>query len=482
MADKIPILIKPQQGRQEQFLSSPADIVIYGGSAGGGKTWALLLDQLRDINTNGFNALILRRTYPEVTNQGGLWDESEKIYPLAGGTGVEGALAWKFPAGATVEFGHLNHEKDLSKYDGAQICSLAFDQLEHFTRKMFFYMLMRNRSVCGVPPRVRATCNPPDPADDGSDWLTNFLDYWIDQDGYANLNRAGHVRYMVQYNDEIIWSSDPEELLREYPGYFMLSVAFIPATVYDNKILLERDPNYIARLQALPYIERQRFLGDRERGGNWRVAAASGKVFNREWFDVVQYAPPGGVECAGWDFAATMRSVKNNDPDYTCRIKIRRLNGIYYVVDRVRDRFAAGEVDAVIHKITGDDLLIARNSSTAYRLRWETEPGSAAIRETERMKRELRKRYPGLNADGVSSMGDKIAKSRSFAVAAENGLVKVVAASWTDEYLNQLHGFPDKPHDDDIDASGVAFRGLEDTPETNSTTRRTVSAWERGSL
>ena len=74
--------IKPQEGRQENFMATPADLAFFGGSAGCGKTWALLLEPVRHIDNSGFGAIFFRRTYPEITVQDGPWDESHKIYPL----------------------------------------------------------------------------------------------------------------------------------------------------------------------------------------------------------------------------------------------------------------------------------------------------------------------------------------------------------------------------------------------------------------
>ena len=105
------IELRPQEGPQEAFLSSPADIVIYGGSAGGGKTYALLMEPLRHINNPGFGAVIFRRESTQITNEGGLWDTAATIYPPLGGQPrVTPKMLYRWPSGAKVGFGHLNAE------------------------------------------------------------------------------------------------------------------------------------------------------------------------------------------------------------------------------------------------------------------------------------------------------------------------------------------------------------------------------------
>lgn len=448
--------IRPQPGRQEQFLSSPADITIYGGSAGGGKTWSLLLEGLRHKSVKGFGAVIFRRTFPEITNEGGLWDESENIYRPAGGIPTTGNLLWRFPAGSRISFAHLQHDKDLQKYDGAQICLLCFDQLEHFTERQFFYLLIRNRSTCGVKPYIRATCNP-----DPDSWLASFLAWWIDEDGYANLDRAGKVRYFIRVNDAIIWADTPEELKKRYPEQDPKSVTFIPATVYDNKRLLEKDPGYLANLKNLPLVERERFLGDSKRGGNWKIKPTAGKVFNRSWFEIVDYVPDGGIEGSGWDFAATEKSKDNPDPDYTARIKMRKVGGIIYILDLLFDRYAAGEIDRLMMNTSQQDRATAQAANARFVLRWEIEGGSAGLREEARMVRQLH----GYDAKGVKVTGDKVTRARPLAVQAEKGNVKLLAGPWNDKFLTYFHGFPDLPHDDPIDAGTVIYNEIAEMQE-----------------
>ncbi len=143
--------IRPQEGPQTAFLSTTADIAIYGGAAGGGKSFGLLLEPLRNVHNPGFGAVIFRRQGVEIKKEGGLWDESQNIFPQCGGVSREGLLDWKFPraqgtSGARISFSHLEQEKDKYTWQGAQIALIEFDELTHFTKTQFFYMLSRNRS------------------------------------------------------------------------------------------------------------------------------------------------------------------------------------------------------------------------------------------------------------------------------------------------------------------------------------------------
>ena len=143
---------------------------IFGGSAGGGKTYALLVEPLRHVGNPEFGAVIFRRTVPEITHEGGLWDESKKIYPLLNAMSNENEKQFRFPSGSKITFSHMLREADKEAWKSAQVPLIIFDQLEMFSRTQFFYMLSRNRSLCGVRPYVRASCNP-EPG-----WLAEWLD------------------------------------------------------------------------------------------------------------------------------------------------------------------------------------------------------------------------------------------------------------------------------------------------------------------
>lgn len=278
------IEIKPQSGPQTAFLSSPADVVIYGGAAGGGKTFGMLMEPLRHVGVKNFQAVLLRRTSKQITKAGGPWDESQNLYPLVGGKSRSTMLEWEFPAGSKISMGHIEYDKDLDSWLGAQIALIMFDQLETFTERMFFYMLSRNRSACGVRPYIRATCNP-----DARSWLAGFLHWWIDQDtGYPIPERSGVVRWMSRIGRDIHWDGSRQAGIERCLASGMepslaeitpKSVTFIPAKLDDNKILMRKDPGYKANLNSLPKYDRERLLG-----GNWKERPETGE-FPFHWFD-----------------------------------------------------------------------------------------------------------------------------------------------------------------------------------------------------
>jgi len=278
--------IKPQEGPQTAFFESPADIVIYGGAAGGGKSWALLVEPLRHIlyGVKNFTNVIFRRTSPEITNPGGLWDESFKLYAPLGFKPNETMLSWYDPkSGNEIKLSHMQYEKDLASWWGAQVCLIQFDELNTFTRRQFFEMLARNRSTCGVMPYMRASCNP-----DPDSWVLELIDWWIEGDktsveyGLPILDRSGKIRWFAVIEDKLAWASTKQALLDKFPKCLPLSITFIPAKLEDNKILMDGDPSYAAKLEALPYARKMAL-----RYGNWRIRQ-EGVLFKRKWFKYIE--------------------------------------------------------------------------------------------------------------------------------------------------------------------------------------------------
>lgn len=448
--------IEPQPGPQTEFLRCSADVAFYGGSAGGGKTYALLLNPLYHIDNPKFGAVTFRRTTKQVRSEGGLWDTAEELYSAIGAKLNQQDLSAKFPGGATHTFAHMEHEKNRTDWQGAQIPLIQWDELTHFTWKQFSYMLSRNRSVSGVPGRIRATLNP-----DPDHWARRFIDWWIGEDGLAIEERSGVVRYFILNADDVIWGDTREELLEKYPGSLPKSFTFIRSSLEDNKILMEADPGYLANLQALPRVERAQLLK-----GDWNIRPHAGMFFQRSDFEIVDAAPACTRWVRGWDQAGTKKNRDTEDPDFTVGVKMGRTRDDRYVVAHV-ERFQENPsvVDSKIKKLATSD-------GRDVTVRLVQDPGQAGKSQVRAQVRML----AGYVVRYKTATGDKAARAKPFASQVEAGNVLLVRGPWNEAYLNELENFTGTDqdgHDDQVDASADAFDEL---TRSGSTTTKGLKA------
>ncbi|MFB9355112.1 phage terminase large subunit [Sneathiella chinensis] len=436
--------IRPQPGPQEAFLSSAADIAIYGGAAGGGKSFALLLEPLRHVGIGGFRSVLFRRTGKQIRNEGGLWDASRELYGKTGAAARETDLSWRFASGAAISFGYMEHEKNRYDWQGTEITCIGFDELTHFTESQFFYMLSRNRSTCGVRPYVRATCNP-----DADSWVARFIDWWIDpQTGYPIKDRSGVVRWFVRDEDALVWADGEAELTQRFPGAVPKSVTFIAANIEDNRILLERDRGYRANLAALDRVERERLLL-----GNWKIRPAAGEYFRRGWFRIVD-RPPADIQrsARGWDLAAS----EGGQGDWTVGARVGRTESGGYVIEHVeRLRASPGGVEGTIQALATQD-----GARVAIAL--PQDPGQAGKAQAKRFVALL----AGYRVRARPVSGDKVTRAAPFSAQVEAGNVVLVNGLWNEAFLRELENFPGGRHDDQVDAVVEAFNALQETRQT----------------
>ena len=241
------------QPKQAVFQSRGEYEALYGGAAGGGKSDALLTEALRQVHIPHYRGLILRKTYPQLSE---LIDRSRDLYSPAFPKAKynDSKHFWIFPSGAKIYFGAMQHTKDRINYQGKRYDFIAFDELTHFTWDEYSYMFSRNRpSGSGTRVYIRATTNP---GGIGHSWV----------------------------KERFITAAPPltpikTEMNIVKPDGGLMTVTrnriFVPSTVFDNSELLKNDPNYLANLSMLPEKEKNALLY-----GDWD--SFTGQVF-AEW-------------------------------------------------------------------------------------------------------------------------------------------------------------------------------------------------------
>ena len=447
--------LRPQPGPQEMFLATKADICIYGGgAAGGGKTYGLLLDALRHKNRPGFGEVIFRKNSIQIYNEGGLLDESLRMY-----SGIKGAELkrsprpqWTFNGKGKVSFAHIDGDDDLKKFQGSQMAAIGFDELTHFTESQFFYMLSRNRTTCGIKPYVRATCNP-----DADSWVAKFIEWWIDPDtGYPIKERSGKIRWMIRRNETLYWADTIEELWERFELKTQeekqepKSITFIMSTLYDNQILMKQDPSYISNLKALSVVERERLLY-----GNWKIKPAAGLYFKRSQIGQMLTMIPNDVVrwVRAWDLAATAEG-EGGEPAYTAGVLMgKRKNGRYIVADVINVRQTAADVRKTIKFTAMSDIAKYKR----VKIRLPQDPGQAGKDQAQSYIKYL----AGFDVTAIPESGSKEVRAEPMAAQWQAGNFDVLIADWNEAYFNQLESFPMSKFKDMVDAGSSAFSQLE---------------------
>ena len=227
------VIFRPNTGPQTDFLAASETDVLYGGAAGGGKSYAMLVDPLRFAHRAAHRALILRRSMPELRE---LIDKSRELYPKAfpGCKYKEVEKLWNFPSGAKIEFGFLERDADVYRYQGQAYSWIGFDEITHqATEFSWNYLASRLRTTDPeIIPYMRCTANP---GGVGAHWVKK--------------------RYI-----------DPSPPNESFKGADGLSRKFIPARLDDNPYLAN-DGRYEQMLKALPPTQRKQLLE-----GDWEVA------------------------------------------------------------------------------------------------------------------------------------------------------------------------------------------------------------------
>lgn len=466
MSDSTQQHFGPSSLKQQWFLSSDANIIVYGGAMGGGKSYCGLLRHLRWIDDPNYRGFIIRKNQTTLAKSGGLFDEAKTLYrafePKVKINKKD--MKFEFPSGAEIAMSHLETDEDAEKYRGLQLSAAMVDEATQLSEEHTLVILSRLRSKAKMIPNLFLTCNPnPD------SYLRKWVDWWIipkgeENAGRANPERDGKIRWFIRLNNEMIWADTKEELLEQYASrdsngniypedsefqYIRpLSLQFISATIYDNPILIKTNPNYLANLLGLKRVKQERDLY-----GNWDIREESAGFWRSTWLgepvnehelNIVQY-------CRAWDIAGSLPSEALPNPDWTAGVLIGKTKeGLYVILDVVRFRARFGEVMKNIIKTASEDP-----EGTIIVL--PQEPGQAGKAAGQMMIRELISE--GFYGRMRPSNKSKVTRFQPFVSASEAGMVRYVRGIWVDDYFSELEGFDGSRNikDDQVDATSDAF-------------------------
>jgi predicted phage terminase large subunit-like protein len=442
------VVVGPQPGFQTRFLSSRAHITIGGGAAFCGKSYAELLAPVKWVHIPDFRCTFFRRSMEEIRDQGGLWDESVKLYLPMGATPREQTCEWRWPLGAQIAMDHLQYDSTAYHKQGSQIALLIFDELTHFTKFQFWYLFGRNRSTCGIRPYTLASCNP-----DADSWVAELIAWWINQEtGDPIPERSGVLRWFTRDGDDILWGNNRMEVLAQiHPGRAsandIKSLTFIPGSIDENVIGNTIDPGYRGNLMAMTRVERARLLD-----GNWKVRKSAGSYFRRSDVKMLDVAPTDLVAVTRrWDLAASEPTEAYPDPDWTCGVKLGRYkDGRFVVLHAEMQRKRANEVRELVKRLAMQD-------GVGCSIGVPQDPAQAGKDQAQSYVRDL----AGFSVYAEKESGDKETRAEPCAAQWQHQNIDVVKGPWNEAFFAQLEAFPDsKVHDDAVDALSGAFQKL----------------------
>lgn len=421
----------PLSIKQEKYLNDDKnDILVWGGSAGAGKTsLSLLLIQLMAGSDPNFVAAIARKTQKMMKSAGSLWSTGCRLARQMKAKVNSQELTWNFPNGAEVKCHHLDNNQD--DWQGTQCTQFLVDEGQQCQEDDVWYLTSRLRSQSDSKHQLRITCNP-----QKESYLCRWLSEagYLDENGFPNPEMDGVTTYMIQYEGEFKWYKSLAAVKKECGKEIADSAqkfVFYSANVFDNPYIRKHRPEYITKLQNMKPIERARLLE-----GCWYIDEKKNGFIKREWFKPLRMSdlPLGLPEVRCWDLAGTAPHPGNRNPDWTRGVKAQydRNTASFYVMDMKSIRDRAAIVQSLIEKAALEDgaacsIGIPQDMAAAGK--------EVAATKTSRLASK------GFKAYTNKTRGSKLVRGEMFLIALQEGRVYVADGVFSEVHYDELESF-----------------------------------------
>lgn len=405
--------------KQQRFLSLTDLEAGYGGSAGGAKTDALLMDALANVDVPGYSALLVRKTFTDLTQPGALIPRSHQWLAGTGAKWRERERIWVFPSGATLKFGYLENEYDHLQYQGSEFQYIGFDELTQHREDQYLYLFsrLRRKTQIKVPLKMRSTTNPGGP---GHDWVRKRFIEGATEDE----------------KDVLVLSGKTED--REFTR------TFIKAYLWDNPFIGREE--YEANLQHLDPVTRAQLLE-----GDWDISP-SGEHFRLEWFDkaYVDRVPILESYMRAWDPSLT----KGGDP--SASTLMGSFDRDVFLLDQTEDwNDVPGLIELIVRKSKTDPpgtAIAVEDSSISKPIIW-------SLRQRAELQDVRILSVPVTKITGPRVGNDKLSRASAWINRLADGELKIVRGEWNARFVSQCLRFTNQKTDKDdlIDSVSVGY-------------------------
>ncbi len=430
MSKEDKFVLAPASEPQEQFLASDATITLFHGSAGGGKTFSIILSLVKYALMDNSTIVVFRRTSTQLRQNGGVWQESCQVFKRLFGKDViirNRDLEIYLPkSNSTIKFSHLQHQSDVNNHLGAQYSYIVFDEATLFPFEEMILPLMgrlRNANV-KYTPRM-AWCTNPMYNHGIYHWIKDF---YIGEDGVPLPEKSNVKRYFVLQDGRPLWYATLEEAEEIHGKNVPRSFIAIRSHVTQNLPLLKANPDYISNLLALPDIKKRIFYD-----GSWTAREEEAGLFRRSWVTMVD-TPNLKTQkrVLAFDQASTPVSSASPNPDWTRGVVMSKDKlGIYTIEHMVsiRDR------PHVVQQLIFDTAREFPNVTVSLAV----DPGSSGVAYAQSLRKELVEM--GIHCVLVRANKSKRTRFLPFSAISEAGFVNVVQADWNEVMFNEMEEF-----------------------------------------